>query len=343
MKGDSIFLFSLNKEALIFISGVTGFLGSTIAKILIDKGEKVVGLKRGTSKLTFLKNYSEKITWKEGDINDIPSLEEAMKGCDFAIHCAAIISLRSRDASKMHKVNVEGTENMINVALYHQVKKFIHISSVAALPAIEDQLINEDATWYAKPYPSTYGLSKFLSEREVQRGMAEGLNCVILNPSSIIGSCDWNTGPGLFFTNMSSGLPFYTEGIGGFVDVFDVANIAIKCLYEDKTNNNRFIVSAENISYKLFFEMIAKEMNKKPPTIKLNPLISQLAIILDAIKNWITNAERMVTAESLKMAKIKPQYDNSKVRKVLNIEFIPMKETVKNACHSFFAQNANPN
>jgi nucleoside-diphosphate-sugar epimerase len=323
---------------LIFISGITGFLGSTIAKILIDKGEKVVGLKRGSSKLTFLKNYSEKIIWKEGDINDIPSLEDAMKGCDFAIHCAAIISLRSRDALKMYKVNVEGTANMINVALYHQVKKFIHISSVAALPAIEDHLINEDATWYSKPYPSTYGLSKFLSEREVQRGMAEGLSCVILNPSSIIGNCDWNTGPGLFFTNMDSGLPFYTEGIGGFVDVFDVANIAIKCLYEDKTNNSRFIVSAENISYKLFFEMIAVEMNKKPPTIKLNPLVSYLAIFMDAIKHWITKAERMVTFESLKMAKINPQYDNSKVKKVLNIEFIPMKETVKNACASYFEQ-----
>lgn len=341
LKGDNIFLFSLKKEALIFISGVTGFLGSTIAKTLIDKGEKVVGLKRGTSKLTFLKNYTEKIIWREGDINDIPSLEDAMKGCDFVIHCAAIISLRSRDEPKMHKVNVEGTANMINVALYHQVKKFIHISSVAALPAIEDQPINEEASWYSKPYPSTYGLSKFLSEREVQRGIAEGLNCVILNPSSIIGTCDWNTGPGLFFTNMDSGLPFYTEGMGGFVDVFDVATIAIKCLCEDKTNNNRFIVSAENISYKLFFEMIAIEMNKKPPTIQLNPFVSQVAILLDAIKNWITNAERMVTTESLKMAKIKSQYDNSKVRNVLNIEFIPMKETVKKACIAFFEQKNN--
>ena len=323
---------------MIFISGVTGFLGSTIAKILIDNGQKVVGFKRNTSKLSFLKNYSEKIIWKEGDINDIQSLEDAMKDCKFVIHCAAIISLHSRDSQKMYKVNVEGTANMINVALYHHIKKFIHISSVAALPAIEDQLINEEAIWYSKPYPSTYGLSKFLSEREVQRGMAEGLNTVILNPSSIIGNCDWNTGPGLFFTNMDSGLPFYTEGIGGFVDVIDVARIAIQCLNEDKANNNRFIVSAENISYKSFFEMIAVEMNKKPPTIRLNSVISQLALIIDTVKCWITNAERIVTTESLKMAKIKPQYDNSKVRKVLNIEFVPMNETVKNACISYYEQ-----
>ena len=317
------------------ISGATGFLGSYILKLLVDKGEKVIALKRKNSSLHLLGAYEDKVTWIEGDVNDIPSLEEAMKGCEYVYHCAATISLSNSERELMYKVNVEGTANMVNIAIHHKVKKFVHISSVSAMPAIEDRLIDESSIWYTNPYPSSYGLTKFLAEREVQRGIAEGLNAVLLCPSSILGRCNWNGGTGLFFTNVYKGLPFYTEGIGGFVDARDVAEIAIRCMHNDQTNNDKFIVSARNMSYQELFILISESMNKRPPNYRLNYLIGVLAIFLDFMTSSITKSERMVTKEALEMAKIKTNYDNTKIKKLLDYEFLTIEQTIKETTLAF--------
>jgi len=313
---------------LIFITGATGFLGSNILKKLVDQNETVVAIKRKESSLHMLGNYKDKVKWIEGDVNDISTLESAMSGCRLVYHCAATISLSNKDRTSMYKANVEGTANIVNLSLYHKVQKLVHISSVSALPALEDRLIDESSIWYNKPYPSTYGLTKFLAEREAQRGIAEGLNTIILCPSSIIGACNWNSGSGLFFTNMHRGIPFYTEGSGGFVDVEDVANIAIRCMNNQEINNDKFIVSGSNLSYKDFFGMIAKSMGKRPPSLELNFLLGQIAIYQDAIKCALLGTERIVTQEALEMAKIKTRYNNSKVKELLAYQFIPIEQTV---------------
>ena len=116
------------------LTGGTGFLGSYIIKALIEKGYAVRAIRR-SSKLPFYipKEIFEKVEWIDGDILDVVSLQEAMLGIDIVIHAAAIVSFHKKNKDWMYQVNVEGTANVVNMALEQNVKRLIHISSVAAL------------------------------------------------------------------------------------------------------------------------------------------------------------------------------------------------------------------
>ena len=116
-----------------FITGISGFLGSYLAKQLIDNGEQVIGIKRSHTRMDLLENYVDKIIWYDADILDIPSLEIAMKEATKVYHCAAKIGFEENTRASMYKVNAEGTANIVNVALSYKIKKMIHVSSVAAV------------------------------------------------------------------------------------------------------------------------------------------------------------------------------------------------------------------
>src|SRR5690349_4849093 len=135
---------------MILVTGGTGFLGAYIIKELIEKGHQVRALRRDTAKLPSYipSSILEKVEWVNGDILDVVSLEEAMSSVDSVIHSAAIVSFQSRDKKRMMQVNVEGTANVVNMALEKQVKKIVHISSVAALGRLASGgHVNEEKKW----------------------------------------------------------------------------------------------------------------------------------------------------------------------------------------------------
>ena len=127
---------------MIFVTGGTGLVGSHILLRLAKEGMPFKALKRETSSPQICenvfsyyaaKNLFEKINWVTGDVNDIPSLENAMEDCSKALHCAGMISFHPAEVELMRKVNIEGTANVVNVALSNGIKKLGHISSIAAL------------------------------------------------------------------------------------------------------------------------------------------------------------------------------------------------------------------
>src|ERR1700722_3811948 len=118
----------------ILVTGGSGFLGAYIIKQLVENGHTVRAIRR-SPKLPFFVPASvfEKVEWVTGDVLDIPVLEEAMQGVDAVIHSAAKISLISDEKREMFQTNIEGTANMVNIALSQNIRRFVHISSVAAL------------------------------------------------------------------------------------------------------------------------------------------------------------------------------------------------------------------
>ena len=127
---------------MIFVTGGTGLVGSHVLLNLAQKGEQFKALKREYSSLEVCKNifahYKEldlfdKINWVNGDVSDIPSLTEAMQDCEQLIHCAAIVSFYASDADLLRKVNIEGTANVMDVAIASGIKKAGFVSSIAAL------------------------------------------------------------------------------------------------------------------------------------------------------------------------------------------------------------------
>ena len=144
-----------------------------------------------------------------------------------------------------------------------------------------------------------YAISKYGAEREVWRGMEEGLNAVIVNPSVILGPGFWNDNSGLFRL-VWEGLKYYTKGINGYVDVKDVARAMILVM-EKELFNERFVVSSENISYLELFTLMAMNLDKPVPTINVPPLLSHLAWRVEALRSLFTGSTPEVTRRWLSL------------------------------------------
>ena len=232
----------------------------------------------------------------------------------------------------MMSINVNGTANLVNIALEKKVKKFCHVSSIAAIGRAEnDRVIDEKTRWRASKRNSTYAISKYGAEREVWRGIAEGLDAVIVNPSIILGPGEVESGSGKLIKTILNGLKFYTPGVNGYVDVRDVVKTMIMLVKSD-ISGERFVLSAENLSYKVLFEMISKELGKSPPTYKATNWMGEIAWRLAYLKGKLTLSKPIITKETAKTAVNIYRYSNSKIMEQLDLHFIPIEQTIKEAC-----------
>jgi len=250
-------------------------------------------------------------------VSDRESLEMAFKDVDQVYHSAAMISMDSTNNAEMKKINIEGTTNIVNLCLEKKVSKLCYVSSVAA--------IGKRAAPNKK---ITYGSTKFYAEMEVWRGIAEGLEAVIVNPSIIIGPGVMGKGSMAMFDRIAKGLKFYTHGVTGYVDVRDVVKAMI-LLMESEIKGERYILNSENLSYKEIFGMIALGLNKPAPNIYANRFMTGLAWRLDYLKSKFPGRTHMITKETAAIAHRETLFSNEKVKEVFGIEFIPIRESIE--------------
>src|SRR5690606_1139568 len=163
------------------------FLGSTLIKFLVDGGAAVIATKREQSAIPEILRSSSLVQWVDADITDYFSLADLFEGVTKVYHCAAKISYQKEDWASMLHTNVEGTKHIVNLCLEHGAR-LVHVSSIAALGERKaNELISEKNQWDDGADNSKYALSKYESEMEVWRGIVEGLDAVIVNPSVIMG------------------------------------------------------------------------------------------------------------------------------------------------------------
>jgi len=323
---------------MILVTGGTGLLGAHLIYHLISNGETVRALKRNSSDTTKTKKifsyYSDnfedlfsRIEWLEGDILDFASLINAMEEIDFVYHTAATVSFQSADKATLVQTNVQGTENIVNASLQMGIKKLLHVSSIGALGrAGNSGVVTEKSEWNNKK-TSVYSNSKHQAEMEVWRGMAEGLDAVIVNPSIILGPGDWSTGSAKLFTTMYNGLKFYSSGSNGFIDVNDVVKAMISLMKSD-ISGERFILSSENIFYKQLFEWMAIALKVPIPKHKAGKLLSELGWRILWLKGLVTGKKSAITRETAETANQEYNYSNEKIRQVTGIDFISVKESI---------------
>ncbi len=281
-----------------------------------------------------------KIEWVDGDTTDPQSLLEAMEGVQDVYHAAANVSVVPGRNKKLMHNNVGGTANVVNTCLEKQVRKLCFISSTAALGSVApDEMITEDTLWSGSKKRSLYSVSKFNSELEVWRGMAEGLQAVIVNPSIVIGPGDWNRSSAYLFKAVWKGMKFYTEGTTGYVDVRDVVR-AMTELMKSKHRGERFTVSAENLSYRRVLEMIAEALGRKPPHIHARPLMVSAAWRLDWLASQLTGKTRSITRDAAVSSQRKALFSNRKIREATGMEFIPIDRSIRDTAQIFLREIA---
>ena len=314
---------------MILVTGGSGLVGEVLIRKLLDQGKQVSALVHSTSLSLSHQNLRE----IHCDILDMGGLEDALHGIEQVYHCAGVISFYPSQQQQMFKVNVEGTANLVNACLAAKVKKMLHISSIAALERLnEENMIDESAQWSEDSGGSQYGYSKFLGEMEVWRGIEEGLNAVIVNPSIILGAGDWDNASTKIFKTVKKGFKWYSDGTTGFVDVRDLVDAMIK-LMNSEVSGKRFIISEGNHSYREIFNMIADGFNVQRPSKKVSTLMSDIIWRMESIRSKFTGSRPLITKETARAAHARVQFDNSRLlQQFPDFQYRPMEETIKDVC-----------
>ena len=309
----------------ILITGGSGLVGNELIHQLLQKGKKIKALVNKSPLQITHKNLIP----IQCDLFDVIGLEEALEEVDEVYHCAGFISYSSHNKSQLYKINVEGTANMVNAAVIANVRKFVHVSSIAALGKfVEGKPIDETMSWTEDAKNSTYGHSKYLGEMEVWRGIGEGLDAVIVNPVIILGGGSWHTGSTSIFKSAYNRFPWYTTGVSGFVDVKDVSN-AMTLLMNSDIKAQRFIISGHNTPYRTIFNLIADAFKVPRPSKKVTPLLAAIVWRIEAVKTFFTGSSPLLTKETTLTAQAAVYFDNSKLLKALpDFSYTPLEETI---------------
>lgn len=329
----------------VLITGATGLVGSAVARELLSEGHEVSALYRKNSDRNLLLDIASRIQWIEGDILDITSLEVATEGIDFMVHTAAVVSFVPRDRKMMYKVNIEGTANVVNTCLKSGVRKLCHVSSIAAIGRPDsrkiipgqDITLDENQRWEDSPENSEYAKTKHLAELEVWRGIAEGLNAVIVNPTLILGEGDWSKSSTQIFRYVYKEKPFYTEGLANYVDVLDVAKIIV-LLLSSEISGERFLLNAGSISYQNLFNTIADAMRKKRPSFRVGPGLAGIIWRVEAVRTWLLGTKPLITRETAQSAARKTKYNNAKIKNALGFKFQSIEETIARVSESLLGR-----
>jgi dihydroflavonol-4-reductase len=165
-------------------------------------------------------------------------------------------------------------------------------------------------------------------EMEVWRGIEEGLNAVIVNPSIIFGAGFWDKGSSSMFSTIKKGMKYYTNGITGFVGVQDVV-LCMRKLMESNISGERFILSAENLSYKEVFTLIAKALNVNAPSVEATAFLAGMAWRLDAFRSFF-GFPRVITRETAVSGMNVSRFSNKKITKALGVSFEPIPSVIEN-------------
>lgn len=319
----------MKKNDKIFVTGGTGFIGSYILRELVHQGyDNIHAIRRKNSDMRLVESFKEQISWHMADLQDVELIYDLIKNSKNVIHVAGLVSFAPSDKVKLYEINVLGTETIVNACLEHRVQRLIHISSISALAKTnQGRPIAEETKWIDDRYVSHYGRSKHLGEMEVWRGMAEGQNTIILNPSIVLGAGDWFSSSCRLFMKIHEGLKYYTPGSTGFVDVRDVARITTSMMDSSPVNQG-YILNESNYSFHQIFTWMADGLGSTPPKVKAPKWMAEIIVLWEALKSKTTGSKPVITTDSVKNAYEDFHYENKKI-KSLGFSFIPIEKTIQ--------------
>jgi dihydroflavonol-4-reductase len=320
---------------LILVTGATGLIGSHLTAHLLLQGKNIVALKRDSSNTNniketlsfYTKEHNElfsKINFVDGDITDIYSVLDALTNVEQVYHCAGLVSFDEKKMKELLLVNAEGTANVVNACLEKNIEHLCHVSSVATMPNHDKKaLVDESVFWKSSPENGAYSISKYNGEREVWRGIEEGLNAVIVNPSVVLGAGCWGQSSSRIIDECYKGTKFYTNGVTGFVDVRDVVQCMI-ALSDKRISGKRFVISGENKSFKDVLEQFHTAFGKKLPSIEAGKWMLKTGALLESM----FSSDPRITKTTVDAALNKNYFSHDKIKEEINHTFTPINETI---------------
>ncbi|MCW3051497.1 MAG: hopanoid-associated sugar epimerase [Chthonomonadales bacterium] len=323
------------------VTGSTGFVGSHVARLLVERGENVRLLVRKSSRVENLAALDSRLAERfVGDLADPASLREAVKGCDTLYHVAADYRLWARDPQELYRANVEGTSQLMAAARDEGLSRIVYCSTVGALGIPHDGSSgNEETPVSESDMIGHYKRSKFQAERAVQKFAHEGLPVVIVNPSTPVGEQDLKPTPTgqIIVDFLNRKLPAYVDTGLNLVDVRDVA-AGMLLAAEHGVVGQRYILGNENFTLKQMLELLADITGLSAPKVQMPYGVAWMAV---GIENLIVSGLLRRTPahpfEGVKMAKHKMFFDPSKAVRELGMPQSPVRTALERAVEWFRA------
>lgn len=324
------------ENKLVFLTGATGFIGSHIARALINRGFKVRTLARKNSRLDNLAGLPVEICY--GDLLDTPSLKNGISGCPHVYHAAANYVLWSKDPDELYRINVEGTKNVFEACLFHGVERIVYTSSVGALGIPKNGTPGDERTPVSlDDMIGHYKRSKFLAEEEAMQYAKRGLPVVIVNPSTPVGSHDIKPTPtGKMIVDFLNGkMPAYVDTGLNLIDVEDAA-IGHILACEKGRIGERYILGHRNMTLKEILHVLSKITKIPAPKFKIPyPLALTVGYISKLYAERVSKKEPAIPWEGVKMAKKHMYFNPSKAINELGLPQSPVEAALEKAVKWF--------
>lgn len=317
------------------VTGATGFVGFHVARLLTEQGERVRVLVRPSSRRENLCSLNPNL-YEEvcGDLRDIQSLHRAVAGCERVYHVAADYRLWVRDPQELYRSNVEGTRNLLTAAREAGVKRVVYTSTVGVLGLPPDgSPATEETPVRLEQMVGHYKRSKFLAEEVAQQFAQEGLDVVIVNPSTPVGENDIKPTPTgrIIVDFLNRRLPAYVDTGLNLVDVRDVAH-GILIAAEKGQRGRRYILGHRNVTLKEMFEMLALISGLPAPRIRLPYSVAWITVGLEnLVVGRMLGREPSHPFEGVKMARHKMFFDASRAVRELGMPQSPIEEALARA------------
>src|SRR5579885_1403178 len=319
----------------ILVTGVSGFVGSAIARALCKRGHQVRALVRPSSRRSHLEGL--RIEYAVGDLREMPSAERAVQSVRYLFHAAADYRLWARDPRQIVENNVQTTRNVMAAARRAGVERIVYTSSIATLIGKKlEGLADETTAQGPDDVVGAYKRSKVMAERIVEQMAAEGLPVVIVNPTTPIGPCDVRPTPtGRIIVEAASGrMPGYVDTGLNLVHVDDVAEGHVAAMERGRTGE-RYILGGQNVFLSEFLRVIARCAGVPAPRLRIPRLaVFPVAYAAEAAAR-LTGREPFATVDGLRMAKYKMFATTAKAERELGIVARHYSEAVEDAVRWF--------
>lgn len=314
------------------VTGASGFLGGHIISQLLEQGHHVVGVLRNPQK--FLWPTHPNLELHVGDITDSAFMDKAMRGCTYVIHAAATTSQRFTSYKPYEEANVKGTATVIKAAVRQGVKRMVYVSTANTIGygtaldnGAEDKAMQPPFThsWYAQ--------SKKKAE-DLVLSADSAMECVIVHPTFMLGAYDGGPSSGVIvLKGYQKKIILCPSGGKNFVYVQDVAKAAISAL-EKGENKASYLLCGHNMSYRAFFELLAKYGNVKPLFI---PIPQSILLLLGALGSTLRSlgVPLSLSWTNAKILGTQPHYSNAKASQQLGVDFQPVELAIKDAVEWF--------
>ncbi|MNJ97369.1 3 beta-hydroxysteroid dehydrogenase/Delta 5--_4-isomerase [compost metagenome] len=309
------------------ITGGNGHIGNAIIEELLSRNYTIKALVH--SKSNFLE--SRNIETVKGSLHDEDSLNQLMDGCDYLIHCAAIISINGDKNQQVQKINIQGLENVLKVAAKSNLKRVVHLSSVHAYDHLPmDQPLNEKRN-FVSDQAYAYDKSKRDGQLIARRYFEQGLPVIVVNPTCVFGPpnyarCKQNNA---FVSMEKRRIPFVFKGGYDWVDVRDIANSVCNALTQGEPGES-YILGGKYYTLKDLSRIVAKVSEKRIPCFEIPIGLVKSFLPLIGTYYKVRKQDPSVTKESIEILEFGNKHiDSEKARIHLGHRSRPVEETMK--------------